>query len=394
MRLLILSPSSLPDFSPLSLQAWIIARHLQLLGWDVTTVSGSLFQGTRRDLSFFRETSAVHSLPPLPAILRKGGAWLLPAEYRNSIEAVLLTVVARRKMSPTRPAVILSLQTSAHLAGAALARLWNIPFVPYFIDPFHRNPYRDDSPRAQRWYTRTMTHILRRARLALFPTPEMAEGELDGLDVHTPYAVVPHAIDRSLVPFVHAIPLDDGIVHVGHFGSIYGKRTLAPLLAALDLLRDDGVGYYERLRVDLYTSFPPPQEIRAAARHMAVVRFLPELPYRDAVTAQGRYHALLVLDAPSTPYPFLPSKLLEALAQGKTALGISPPTSVSTRVLRAYGHVTADIFSPPDIARAFRELIDDLQADPRRSLRPPVHDFDDTRVVGRLHELLCEATRP
>lgn len=396
LRLLLLSPSYPPDFSPISLQAWIIARGLQRRGWNVHVVAGTLFWSFRKDPSLPLDSETnVARLRPLPRTLQRISSRFLSSETQAVMEAHFVTQLARRRYHRDRPALILSLQRSSHIAGEELARRWHAPFVPYFLDPFQTNPFHNDTPWTRRWYKRKMESLLRHARVALFPTAEMAHRELGQRQPLVRHAIVPHAVDRSIVQPVRHPPRDQKGTNVcaAHFGALYGKRTLAPLLAGLDIMCRQSPEQYEKLRIDLYMSFPPKTDVSQSAAHGAVIRWRREIPYREAIARQAAYHFLLLIDAPVTPCDFLPSKLLDGIAQGKYVLGITPPSSVSTRMLRAYGHRAADIFSPEDIARSLKSSIEEISSDPQRSLRPPVHEFDDTHIIGVLHTTLTSAAR-
>lgn len=391
-RVLILSLGYLPEFSADTLQTWMMAEGLAERGWDTHVLSASLFERYPSDRSIPRNPHVrVTSLSALPALMQAPLRTLISREGRIRLQAWGTWIIAKRMLRTFQPTHVLALYGAGFLAGMKIARASGAAYVPYFIDPFRRNLYRDDRPRATRWYNRQTSVIANAATKILFPNVEMAQEELAPFPQYQRKVILlPHGVSRTFVPDTCTPPTDTTYIRAAHVGNLYGKRSMAPLLDALDILRMRAPHAYARLRIDMYGNTPPRDRARAQG-HGTVFQWQPFLPYAHVMERQKQYHFLFLIEPPVLPYNNLTSKLLESLAQGKFVFGITPSSSVSTTILTSYGHVAANIFSREDIAEKLEQTIGALIADPRRSCREIVHDYDDDRLVTRLDAALRAA---
>jgi len=238
-----------------------------------------------------------------------------------------------------------------HLVGLALKRRYDVPWIGYFGDPWVDSPYKEGS-----WVTsRTVERaVVRNADALTFSTERLSAmfaEQYPGIESNchvVPNFVDPEEIER-VAPTQRA---DDGVVRFTHIGNLYGLRTPKPLLEALTMLP---ASYRERTAVEFIGETVAFDDLFAEYGDLSAVTRIDRLPKDEAIARAKAADVLLLLDAPVTPSPFLPMKLVEYLFMERPILGLTPTEGTSADVLR---DTNAGEIAPPDDPAAIAATIE------------------------------------
>ena len=246
-----------------------------------------------------------------------------------------------------------------HLIGLWLKRKMGIPWVAYFSDPWTDNPYWQErsNPILYAYHARLERSVICKADMVLFTSQEMADLVMRKFPspLQDKVGVLPHAYVSEWYGREINQPEQSGnrkikLVHIGHF---YGPRSPMPLVEALHESRLNEIdvtfiGNMEDSHYQQIQSLGLPQQV-----HLE-----PPVPYLSSLQAMRQADWLLLIDAVSTdePSPFLPSKLVDYLGAGKPILGVTSKNGTSARILKAHGHVVADIENRANVIQALREI--------------------------------------
>ena len=285
---------------------------------------------------------------------------------------------------------------SAHLVGLALKRQHSqLPWLASFSDPWTGAVYERSVPLLSAWSRSMERQVLASADALVFPTDEMRDfvaRNHDDLDILARSAIVPHGFDPALSAQAARLRLQARPLRIGLFGSFYGPRSPAPLLAGLAALRD-GSGPEVRLEVygpnaalfakslECFPDLATTVVHGGALDHLTALRRMPDCDL------------LVMVDAPmESPSIFLPSKLVDYIGSGRPILAITPD-GAAARIARSVGGVVAPPNNPSAIGQALVAAIALARSQPS-PLRTDRHEvFEIGRVAADLRRAIEEAIR-
>jgi glycosyltransferase involved in cell wall biosynthesis len=316
--------------------------------------------------------------------------------YEPWVRRAVRFVVRHRLLSDTDVLVTFGQPMSDHVAGLHLARRTGCAWVAHFSDPWIDNPFEDRSERARRRGRRLESAVLERADRIVFTSVETARLVMAAhpdID-HGKVRVLPHALDLALYPARDPIPPDRaGPLVLRHVGSFYGRRTPAPLIAALsESLREDPT-LADRLSVELVGAAPGVLDaVGAGALPPDLVRVIPPVGYVDSLALMTSADLLVVVDAPARESVFLPSKLIDYLGSGRPVLALTPP-GPARAVVAEDGGWYADPEDASACAKALRAAVAAVSADRTRTWGNTAlrSSFEADEVAGRLSVVLDDA---
>ena len=365
-----------PDASVGTMRTLRLVRHLTACGWDVaaltvapdgfrtgTVVDAALLEKVPADVAvvrawplrpFERLTAVLKRLRgSRPPLQRSGGSKASAAppataspsalsRVRRAVSAALATPDREaswilpaiwkgwRHAHANRPDVVYSSGPpfSAHLVGAALARLLRVPWVVDFRDPWARAPWREDRFEFERSAWAALERfVVRRANAVVFVT------DTNRQDFARQYGAA--AARFSLVPNGCEVRDFDGLTRrpsagrfvMLHAGSLYGARNPATLFRALAAAIAKGridpatfrLRFIGRLGV-------PGVDLPAVAGELglqSVVEFAQHMPRRDSLQEMVDASALLIVQPITTVS--IPAKLYEYMAAGRPILALAEP---------------------------------------------------------------------
>jgi hypothetical protein len=225
---------------------------------------------------------------------------------------------------------------AALLAGARISRKLGWPLVLDYRDPWsaYEWPEWHRGVLTQWFATRIEARLIRRSAARVLNTPDMREWfeETFSFAARDRNFVVPNGFDAVATG---AAPDENGTLRIVHAGEIYGRRTLVPLLQALQRLM---VAHPERpIRVTTYGKLPEVewQRIRDAGLQ-DLIEERPRVPFAALFPELQRSHVLLALVSDHMTYS-TPYKVYDYMAAGRPILGLAPPGAALHELLADSG---------------------------------------------------------
>ncbi len=295
---------------------------------------------------------------------------------------------------------------TGHLIALRLARRFGVPWVADFRDPwvFHPCvdiPFETLRRRNEAAEARTVQNAdaivcvletMRQDFLTRYPS-RSAE------DVLT----IPNGFDPQDFTDLPAEP--DGSLTIMHAGTLYGRRSIQPLLSALREWRRSEPQASAPLRIQfLGGSHAEVDTVRRTIEKWEVqtcVRAEPDVPHREALKRLSRSTVLLLIGFTGSGAQFqMTGKIFEYLAVKRPILALAPPSCPIGDVLRKTG-VRHWIVSPDDLPGVLAALTDIVRQWKDGNLRGTedsrLEAFDrrgHARQLGRLLDRVISARRP
>lgn len=290
--------------------------------------------------------------------------------YAPWARRAVTAVRSRRLLTEADVLVTFGQPMSDHVAGLELTRRTGCAWVAHFSDPWIDNPFENRTERAQRHGRRLERAVLERADRIIFTSAETARLVLSAHAAVDPdkVRVLPHAFDPALYPRTdQSRVVTQSRLVLRHVGSFYGRRTPAPLIAALAMSLKEDPALADRLRVELVGAPPGSLDVPGAAElPHELVRVTPTVDYVQSLALMSSADLLLVVDAPAVESVFLPSKLIDYLGSGRPVLALTPP-GAARDVVAQDGGWYADPNDVVACARALRAAVDAVSAAPLSS---------------------------
>lgn len=283
---------------------------------------------------------------------------------------------------------------SDHLAGLAIKRRIELPWVAHFSDPWADNPYY------KKFNTRQLGEMAKLEAMVV----ESADGlvftnqpTLDLVMRKYPKAwsrkatVVPHGYDRN-IKINPPEGQDRSRMRVVHTGNLYGLRSPLGLLQALSLLRKE-YGITREFDVQLIgrtKNMTKWNKFVKKHKLTEMVTFRQQVPYVKSLEYAASADVLLLIDAPNdSESVFLPSKLVDYLGFNKPILGLTPYRGVSAEILRDLG---CPVVSPTDPAQIAQGLIEQLASWQSGSVELGSH-FANVAAAYDIHKTIIPLER-
>jgi glycosyltransferase involved in cell wall biosynthesis len=328
--------------------------HSVLLG-DIVDATGRVWERWRR-----------------PALRRLGSAvqWhlvrLFPAPEIHWLVKVTGSLVAQSRR--IRPDCVLTSGPPhiCHLAGLALRRLKQVPWIVDFRDLWLDDPsQRAEGPYQERLVRRLQALVLGRADAVVTVSPSWqrhlgekvrsAKGPLPVHLIRNGHDLRPS--DALRVPPHSA----GGPLHIHFGGAPQGNNLSNTLVDALARLRR-ALGGDARLPIVTFTGFERPLREQIARQGLeANVRNVGALSWSASLEANLAADVLLVIvnNEGAMKSGTIPAKLYEAMALGRHVLALVPQGSDVIPILAEYGDATVcDVDDVEAVGRALHALID------------------------------------
>jgi glycosyltransferase involved in cell wall biosynthesis len=304
--------------------------------------------------------------------------------------ARLARSVARR--SGARAIFATSAPYSALVFGAAASRSTGLPLCLDLRDPWSLNFFQQDKPAWVR-HAEALTErrLLEAADRVTFTSESTASA------YRSRYPTIPSdkivCITNSFDPAQKPdpAPRTDDTLKIVHFGNVYGRRTLAPVLLGLEALRRRGVPGADRIRiVNLGRITRDDLELSERLGVAGQLSSQPFVPYQEGLEALASADVQLLLGYADETL-FLPAKLFDYLMTGAPILCIAPESEL-TRIVRDTGAGAAcDPADVEAIASALEHALSPLGLRQGRPLDAlAVRRYSARQTAGQLAELLDE----
>jgi glycosyltransferase involved in cell wall biosynthesis len=273
-----------------------------------------------------------------------------PDQYASWTRPALRAVAAFAKSRSYRPDIIVSFgqPMSDHLIGLKLKRLFRVPWVAHFSDPWTDNPFNRQDALSRRINLSLERKVMRHADLLVFTSRETVDLVMQKYppEWRAKARVLPHSYDASLYPQAARDGGTETIVR--YTGEFYGRRTPRPLVETLRAILSTAPRLLEGVRFELIGQVSPDALAESGIERLpeGLVVLRPPVNYVESLALAARADGLLIVDAPAARSVFLPSKLVDYIGAGRPILGLTPP-GASDELIRRLGGWAAD---PSDAA--------------------------------------------
>ncbi len=276
---------------------------------------------------------------------------------------------------------------SAAVIALKLANKLDVPWIMHLSDPWADSPYGKPSAANEKLEAACFA----RADAITLTTHGQAEHYCRKYpDYASKISICPNVMPepeeveawRAAAP----APATDDCLHLVFAGNLYGERSIAPLIAAIDCMRLSRPELLKRLWVDVYGKAQEPSlsMLRAVPD---VIHYHGSVSYAASCAVQVAADMVLSIE-PDLAHPlgncFMPSKVLECFALEKPLLAITPKAS-ETDVLCAQGYgwaVTAN--NPQALAQCLIARIENLTQLRATPAKPAPVRYAASHVVAQL----------
>jgi len=273
---------------------------------------------------------------------------------------------ARREFASAPPQAVLSMapRFAAHVVGERLSRLWHVPWVAEFQDPFVGNVFMPwPTPLHRKAAARVERRWVERAA-AVTTTTETLRQELAARYTHLGQKVT--VISNGYDPIEsEPVALDQEHCHIVHCGQFYGGRVPDHFLEALAALGRRRPDLATRMRVHFVG--PVNQRTETAARHLG----LSDIVRSEGVVSNARSLGwmraadllLLIKHVSPAAAAQVPTKLYEYISAAKPILALAHESEMAQILKQARGGVTVPPTDVEAISRAVEDFADGRFAD-------------------------------
>jgi glycosyltransferase involved in cell wall biosynthesis len=290
---------------------------------------------------------------------------------------------------------------SSHLIAVALKIMMGLPAVIDFRDPWSRGTWRyDGRGLIHRHLHPSLEGVcVRMANRVILNTTALLEEFRVAYPKQPPekFVAIPNGFDPDLLAygddlFGNRLSSEKRAAIVCHPGTVYGKRDLRPVVAAVQKLVHAG----QRVRFEQIGTVENECETRSYAESLGVqdsVLLHGSLPHGDTLRIMSSADVFL-LSQPGTVLQ-IPGKIFEMLPFGRPIVALTDPAGATAKVIQEYdlGSVVQP-FDSGAIATAISQKIGaarDFKAND--GWRKAMQDFDGRELTKRLGEALDECLR-
>jgi glycosyltransferase involved in cell wall biosynthesis len=404
LELLAVSFNFPPSATPRSVQVARLLKHLQLK----TTLVCADDPGAPRD-----PTIEPHAEAQLSVCLRVPFAlrgWRkqarriasrfdlpvwnkIPDEYSSWKAQALRAIRKHVSNNDYRPDLIVSFAQpmSDHLIGLELKKLYRVPWVAHFSDPWTDNLFDAYDSLTKRINLSLERKVIEFADRLIFTSPETVELVMAKYPASwkTKTRVLPHSFDTS--PHPSRPGEKQARITIRHTGEFYGPRTPKPLIRTLRSILSDNARALEGVCFELIGVVNPGTLVDSGIENLppGLITIKPPVSYQESSSLSDAADGLLTIDAPAARSVFLPSKLIEYVGAGRPILGLTPP-GAAANLIRELGGWVADPADDHAMKRTVTEFLSYL-----RNLEQPgiwgdaeVRRQYEAPVVSKMFEMI------
>jgi Glycosyl transferase 4-like domain len=296
-----------------------------------------------------------------------------------------------------RPEVVItfSYPLTDSLIGLELKRLYGVPWIAHFSDPWTDNPSSRLDPISKAVHSRMERMVVEAADRLVFTSEETVDlmmGKYPA-ELRAKSRVVPHAFE----PELYSTNLDHNPkITIRYLGTLYGQRTPGPLFSALERLLVANPDALTDVCFEIVgdTCGLNLEDLGLRKLPKGLVTVTPPVDYLRSLELMVSADGLLVVDAPAAKSVFLPSKLIDYVGAGRPILGITPPGAAAGLIERLGGWIA----DPSDVEAttcAVKDFLSYLRAQRNRPRGPwgnPVvrNAYEASVVAAKFNEVLAE----
>ncbi len=320
----------------------------------------------------------------------------VPDLYRDWVEAAYKQIEALIAKSG-KPDLIATFgePMSDHLLGLRLKKVFNVPWLAHFSDPWSDNPFRKLQP-VSKFVNRALERrVIEDADAVVFTSPETIDLVFRKYSpaLRQKAFLLSHAYDPKL--YGNYVKRSSGPIMLRYIGNFYGHRSPKPLIEALAELQRNESDALLDVRVELIGSIAPrmmrSSEWRSLPPELLVARG--SVSYAESLRLMRDSDILLTIDAPADLSVFFPSKLADYIGAGRHLVGIVPPGAAARIIGECGGRSISPSGSVENLAIFLRDEI--AAARSRRDTVEAIAPRNDRYNIGNvaaIFDSLCQKT--
>lgn len=277
---------------------------------------------------------------------------------------------------------------SVHLLAYKLKLKSNKPWVAYFMDPWHNNPFRDYKYDYFRNKDRRNESIVAEfADLILFPNNELMDAWIEKYG-----DLVRHKV--AILPFVTFIPQikdhkdKEDKITISHIGTLSEERRAKVFLEALAKLRDVSPQKLKKIKVNIVGHITDSDKKIIEQEGLDdVVNVVGRVSEQACTAYYEKSDLFLIVDIDCSPNLFYPSKLLKYFCYQKPIIGITKEHSVVANELKKTGNYVLGYNDVQGICELLSNAVDNYQSLCNNDVNY-YKRFMIASVSDRFHEIL------
>jgi hypothetical protein len=319
-----------------------------------------------------------------------------PDQYVSWGPRALRAVKEYARANRYKPAAVVTFgqPMSDHLVGLELKRIYGVPWVAHFSDPWVDNPFHRHDALTRRANLSLERKVMKAADRLIFTSEETVDLVL------AKYAgawrdkarVLPHSFDPAQYP----PPSDggtDGAIVVRYTGEFYGERTPRPLIQTLRALLVTAPQLLDGVCFELIGPVNPETLAGLGLEELpeGLIKIRPSVDYRESLRLAATADGLLIIDAPAEKSVFLPSKLIDYVGAARPILALTPKGTAAGVISELGGWVAdpLDLEAMKGVTEAFLSRLA-RNRDGRRGAwgKPEIRERYEARVVADSFEAM------
>ena len=243
----------------------------------------------------------------------------------------------KRKITP-KVVIAFSRPETDLVVGVKLRKIFNVPLVVHFSDPWVNNPYKKYN-RIERWINKKLeSKVMKNADLILFTNDDQKNLVMRNYpeNIQKKFNTIYHCYDKNL--YDAGPGKNNSRFVIRHLGNLYGQRKPDSLLQATHDLLKQYPELEEKLVIEFYGQVS--QDVLRAVKSLdleRVITFHKPVSYLESLRLMTSSDLLLSIDAESDYNIFFPSKIVDYMGSEKDIIGISSLQGASADIIRNYG---------------------------------------------------------
>jgi len=279
----------------------------------------------------------------------------LPDKHLMWIPSVITLAKRLKKKILPKAIIAISRPETDLLIGMKFKKIFSVPLVVYFSDPWADRPYTHYT-RFMKWVNSALeAKVIRNADLILFTNEDQQNMVMQKYPeyIQRKSTSIEHCYDETLYP---RCVNKEGRFVVRHMGNFFNYRSPEPFIKAIHLLVKDNPDLERQLLVEFFGQRPV--EVQKYIEELSldhIIELKASVPYLESLKLMSSADLLLLIDTESehdTFYnTFFPSKLVDYMGAKKDILGIASKNSPSARIIKSYGGQVFSSRQVEDIAK-------------------------------------------
>ena len=269
------------------------------------------------------------------------------------------------------------------LIGVKLKKIFKVPLVIHFSDPWVDNPYVQHA-RFIKWCNSMLeAWVIKNADLILFTNDDQKQLVMEkySKNIQKKAGTLKHCYDETLYPS-ETMKSDKFIIR--HIGNLYKQRTPEPFLRAVKQLIEDNPDIENKILIEFYGQISESAKESIMTYSLEnIINIKSSVPYKESLALMASADLLLNIDAESEHNIFFPSKLADYIGSKKNILCISSPKGPSTEIINNYG---AKSFSHKQVDKIKDYILNATKSDSEFRCRFQETDKYNALIVAKYFE--------